>query len=203
MELIPLSTYNRKDSFYKKAKASGYRSRAAYKLLELSKRDKLFTRGMKVLDLGCAPGGWLQVASKLVGPKGLVVGIDRLETEPLSLSNVKVIRGDITDAETTERLIQALEGKAGCVLSDMAPDTSGVGFADHAKSVELVRMAFDLAILALSEGGNFCTKVFEGSDLNQLVSFMRPHFNKIRRIKPKATRKGSRELYLICSRFKP
>ncbi len=196
-----MSTYNRKDSYYKKAKAAGYRSRAAYKLLELTKREKLFAKQMKVLDLGCAPGGWLQVAAKLVGPKGLVVGIDRLEVQALDLANVKVIQGDITDSNTRESLTKALGGKAGLVLSDMAPDTSGVGFADHHQSVQLVRMAVQIGAQTLVPGGKFCAKVFEGAELNELISEIKKDFKKVRRVKPKATRKGSRELYLICTGF--
>ncbi|MBW2703810.1 MAG: RlmE family RNA methyltransferase [Deltaproteobacteria bacterium] len=196
--------YNRKDGWYRKAKQEGFRSRAAYKLEELDRRAQLFTRGDKVLDLGCAPGGWLQFAAKKVGPRGRVVGIDRLEMKPLpELQQVQILLGDITEAESLERLREALGGPADVVLSDMAPDTSGVGFTDHMRSLELVRLAFETSLVLLKPGGTFAAKIFDGPDLEDLVKDIKARFGKTRRIRPEATRKGSRELYLVATRFKP
>jgi 23S rRNA (uridine2552-2'-O)-methyltransferase len=190
--------YNRKDTWYRKAKAEGYRSRAAYKLQELDRLVKLFRRGQRVLDLGCAPGGWLQVTAKAVSEQGRVVGIDRLAVAPLNLPNVIVVTGDIQAPESLARLREELGGQADLVISDMAPDTSGVGFADHARSIELVRAALDVARAQLRPGGTLVAKVFEGPDLNPLVTEMRKFFKEIRRIRLDTTRKGSRELYLIA-----
>lgn len=190
--------YRRKDGWYRKAKQEGYRSRAAYKLEELDRRLALFRRGMRVADLGCAPGGWLQLAAARVGRRGRVVGIDRLEVAPLGLAQVEVLRGDIEDEQTAARLGRALGGPAGVVLSDMAPDTSGVGFADHARSVELVRAAASLAQALLVPGGRLVAKAFEGPDMNSLVTELGTGFTKVRRMRLKTTRKGSRELYLVA-----
>ena len=193
-----MSDYKRKDGYYRKAKAEGYRSRAAYKLKELDQKHRLLRKGMRVVDLGCAPGGWLQVASNKVGPKGRVVGIDRLEVAELKLVNTTVLTGDITAEDSRARLLEALAGPADLVLSDMAPDTSGVGFADHVRSVELVAMGGQIALELLRPGGAYLAKVFEGPDLNDLVADLKRHFGKIKRVKPEASRKGSRELYLVC-----
>lgn len=190
--------YDRKDTWYRKAKAEGYRSRAAYKLQELDRQFKLFRPGQRVLDLGCAPGGWLQVAARAVGERGRVVGIDRLAVPPLGLSNVLVLKDDIFAPESPNKLSEALGGKADLIVSDMAPDTSGVGFADHARSMELVRMALAVACSQLRVGGVLVAKAFDGPDLNELLTEMRKHFGEIRRIRLDTTRKGSRELYLIA-----
>ncbi len=189
--------YQRKDSFYRKAKREGYRSRAAYKLIELDERVRLFRRGMRVLDLGCAPGGWLQVAAERVGPQGRVVGIDRLKVDALGLAQVNILPGDVTAADTAERLRAALGGPAQLVLSDMAPDTSGVAFADHVHSVELVQTAAALAGQIMAAKGVFLAKVFEGGDLPALVEELRLSVGKVRRLHLRSTRKGSRELYLL------
>ncbi len=190
--------YQRKDTWYRKAKAEGYRSRAAYKLQELDRQFRLFRRGQRVLDLGCAPGGWLQVAAQSVGEQGRVVGIDRLALPSLGLPNVFVLTADIQAPESLASLREALGGPADLVLSDMAPDTSGVGFADHARSIELVRAAADVARAQLRPGGALVAKVFEGPDLNPLLAELRTSFGEIRRVRLDTTRKGSRELYLIA-----
>jgi 23S rRNA (uridine2552-2'-O)-methyltransferase len=194
--------YHRKDSFYKLAKEAGYRSRAAYKLIELDQRLALLTRGATVLDIGCAPGGWLQVASQKVGPKGLVVGVDRLAVADLALGNVRVLQADLQDAASFEKMKALLKKSTDVVLSDMAPSTSGVGFADHTRSVELVRVAADVAFGTLRAGGSFCAKVFDGSEIEELLRHLKSRFGKIRRIHPKASRKESREFYLGCRNFR-
>jgi 23S rRNA (uridine2552-2'-O)-methyltransferase len=193
--------YKRKDGWYKKAKEQGYRSRAAYKLIELQRRCKLFSKGMRVVDLGCAPGGWLQVAAREVGGKGRVAGIDRLEVEPLGLPQAVALVGNIHDKEACDRLQEILGGRADVVLSDMAPDTSGVHDADHARSLELARAAFEAAARLLRPGGTLVCKVFDGSDTNDLILDWKSAFGKVRRIRPESTRKGSRELYLVARPF--
>lgn len=198
-----MPTYERKDHFYQRAKAEGLRSRAAYKLEELDRRHRLLKRGARVLDLGCAPGGWAQVAARAVGARGRVVGIDRLPVPPLGLAQVCLLEGDLQAPDSLARLETALGGKADLVLSDMAPDTSGVGFQDHVRSVELVRLALATARRLLRPGGALLTKVFEGPDLQGLVAELRTAFGQVRRIRPEATRKGSRELYLLCEPHRP
>jgi 23S rRNA (uridine2552-2'-O)-methyltransferase len=193
--------YKRKDSWYRKAKDEGYRSRAAYKLIELQRRCRLFKKGMRVADLGCAPGGWLQVAAGEVGGRGRVAGIDRLEVEPLGLPQAVALVGNIHDPEASDRLFEILDGRADVVLSDMAPDTSGVGDADHARSLELARAAFEAALRLLRPGGALVCKVFDGPDLDDLIMEWRSAFGQVRRIRPEPTRKGSRELYLVARPF--
>jgi 23S rRNA (uridine2552-2'-O)-methyltransferase len=193
--------YNRKDSWYRKAKDQGYRSRAAYKLIELQQRFGLFSKGMRVADLGCAPGGWLQVAAGEVGGRGRVAGIDRLEVDPLGLPQAVALVGNIHDKEACDRLQEVLGGQADVVLSDMAPDTSGVHDADHARSLELARAAFEAAVRLLLPGGALVCKVFDGPDLNDLIKDWKSAFGQVRRIRPESTRKGSRELYLVARPF--
>ena len=193
--------YDRKDAYYRKAKEEGYRSRAAYKLMELDQKLRLFKQGQKGVDQGCAPGGWLQVAAAKVGSKGLIVGIDRFATPSLGIAQVQTLEGDISADESVARLKELLTGPADFVLSDMAPDTSGVGFADHVRSVELARLVLDAARKLLKPGGWFVAKVFEGPDLKALVEEIRASFGKVQRIKPASTRKGSRELYLMAAPF--
>jgi 23S rRNA (uridine2552-2'-O)-methyltransferase len=190
--------YQRKDSWYRKARQEGYRSRAAYKLLEIDQKHGLLQQGLRVVDLGCAPGGWMQVAAEAVGQRGRVVGMDRLAMQPLEHQQVAVLRGDVTSEDACERLEEALGGRAQLVLSDMAPDTSGIGFADHVRSVELVMVAASIATRLLEPGGTFVAKVFDGPELNKLLQDLRAVFKTVRRIRLRSTRKGSRELYLMA-----
>jgi 23S rRNA (uridine2552-2'-O)-methyltransferase len=192
--------YHRKDSYYRNAKREGYRSRAAYKLMELDTKLGLFRSGMTVLDLGCAPGGWCQVAARKVGKKGRVLGIDRNPTEPFDQPQIELLVADLVDPGILECLRRALSGPVDVVLSDMAPDTSGVGFADHARSIELAGIAVGLAREVLAPTGLLVVKVFDGSDINELVGEMESSIGRVRRIHLKSTRKGSREIYLSASR---
>jgi len=189
--------YVRKDTYYKKAKAEGYRSRAAYKLIELNKAHRLFKKGDRVLDVGCAPGGFLQVAAEAVGLHGAVVGIDLLETAPAGGPQVKVVRGDARETACQQALLDLLGGQAHCVLSDVAPNTSGVGFADAFRSFTLATMVLDLCRTHLRPGGNLLVKVFLGGEFDGLKRRAEGMFRKVVVTKPDATRKGSREVYLI------
>ncbi len=195
--------YKRKDFWYLRAKQEGYRSRAAYKLMELDQRLRLFSRGMKVVDLGCAPGGWAQVASDRVGDSGLVVGIDRLECAPLPAARARLLRGDVTDPACLELLRREIAGPADVVLSDMAPDTCGVGMADHVRSVSLVETAAVIALQLLGPRGVLVAKVFEGPDLAALLERLKSSFSEVKRLHLKSTRAGSRELYLAARRGGP
>ncbi len=193
--------FNRKDSYYKKAKAEGYKSRAAYKLMELNKKYSLIKKGDAILDAGAAPGGWSQVALELTGKKGIVVGIDLLDVEGMENENFHFIKGDLTDNET---LNSALEfcSKFDTVISDAAPNTSGQKFADHIRSVELVTLIYDFTIRVLKTNGNFVFKLFDGQEKQNLFADLKKKFKTVKIVKPDSTRKTSFEIYVVCKGFK-
>jgi 23S rRNA (uridine2552-2'-O)-methyltransferase len=194
--------YRRKDAYYVRAKAEGYRSRAAYKLHELQQRYHILRRGDYVVDLGCAPGAWLQVAVDLVGPEGRVVGVDIVPVTPTSSAILHCVRGDVRDAETAERVLDALERPPTVVLSDMAPRLTGVRPRDEARCAELVGAAFDFATAILAPGGRLVVKVLVGTDAADLATIARRRFQSCKLTRPDATRKGSTECYLVASGFK-
>jgi len=194
--------YVRKDHFHKKAKQDGFRSRAAYKLQELNKRFKLFRQGYRILDLGAAPGGWLQVAAREVGKNGRVVGIDLLPIEPIHYKQVTFILGDLLDQEVRVAAIEAMGGFANTVLSDMAPNISGVKITDCARSFELCMLALEIARETLRPGGALVVKIFPGEDFEAFLKEMKASFSKVKTTKPEATRKTSHEVYVIGTGFR-
>jgi len=196
-----LVVYQPKDAFYRRAKKEGYRSRAAYKLLELNRRFHLIRPGDKVVDLGAAPGGWLQVASQLAGEKGRVVGIDLQPIGPLKEKNISVLQGDITSEESQKQIREALGAAADCVLSDLSPRLSGIRDADVSRSLELARMALHVARQLLKPRGRFLVKTFVGEELNEFQLDLEKHFLSVQRTRPEATRKGSSEIYLCAQGF--
>jgi 23S rRNA (uridine2552-2'-O)-methyltransferase len=184
------------DSYVRKARSAGYRSRAAYKLLELDERDRLFRPGAKVLDLGAAPGSWSQVAAARVGPLGKVIAVDVLEIAPIS--GVTVLQGDFRDA----RLIDALTGeKADVILSDAAPNLSGVANVDQARAAELSYAAIDLCQKALKTEGVFVLKAFHGEAFGEVLQRLKHDFGKVSVRKPGASRGESRETYVVARAF--
>ncbi len=191
------------DTYYRRAKEEGYRSRAAYKLKQLKNRFHFFKKAERVLDLGAAPGGWLQVASEEVGEDGLVIGVDIEEIEPLGLGNVVTITGDVTDEETEERIGEALGGKADVILSDMAPKVTGVWEMDHYRQIHLSRVALAIADRLLREEGWAVLKVFQGSEFNRFVGQVRDMFRTVKIVKPRASRKESAEVYIVARNLKP
>ncbi len=191
----------RKDHFYRKAKQEGFRSRAAYKLQEIQKRFKIFRKGDRVVDLGCAPGGWLQLIAAEVGLKGRMVGVDLQKTQALPFQNVALIQGDITRPEVQDRVREALGGAAHIVTSDLSPNLTGIAFQDHLRSCELVRIAHDVARGLLRPGGTFLAKVFQGEDLESVVQELKQDFGQIKRVVPGASRKASSEIYLLAKGF--
>jgi 23S rRNA (uridine2552-2'-O)-methyltransferase len=195
--------YERKDHYWAKAKKEGYRSRAAYKLLELQKRQKIFRRGDRVLDLGCAPGGWIQVIAAEVGSRGRVVGVDLQSVKPLPWKWVELLQGNILDPGFQKRLSGILNKKVHVVTSDMAPDTTGISFQDHVRSCALVRQALDFSLEVLTPGGIFVAKLFQGEDSKGIMEDARKQFRKTRWIVPAPTRKESSELYLLGIGFLP
>jgi len=197
-----MSQYKRKDHYWKRAKKKGYRSRSAYKLLEIQRKYHIFRKGESVLDLGCAPGGWLQVISQEVGSAGKVVGVDRLRVKSISHRPVVFIRGDITDLELQNAVRDVLGGSVHTITSDMSPDLTGVRFQDHCRSCELVRTALVFSEELLVPGGNFLAKLFQGEELESVAEQLKSSFQQVKRIVPAASRKASSEIYLLARGFR-
>src|SRR5689334_18955908 len=192
------------DPYVAKAKAEGYRSRAAYKIIELNERYKLFHKGMRVVDLGAAPGGWSQVAAPIVGStpdNPLIVGIDFLEMDPID--GVIFLKKDFTDDDAPKALLDALRGhKPDIVLSDMAAPTTGHRATDHLRIMALVELAADFAVQVLAPGGTFVSKVFQGGTEHELLAMLKQHFATTLHAKPPASRSGSAETYLVAKGFR-
>lgn len=193
--------YQPKDGFYRRAKKEGYRSRAAYKLLELNQRFRLIRPGDRVVDLGAAPGGWLQVVSQLVGEKGRVLGVDIQPIQPLGRANVLTLQGDVSSEECQRKIVELLGSRADCVLSDLAPRLSGIRDADISRSIELARAALGVACRLLRPGGALLVKTFMGEDLTALSGEVKSRFRSLQRSRPESTRKGSSEIYLCAQGF--
>jgi 23S rRNA (uridine2552-2'-O)-methyltransferase len=192
------------DPYVARAKAEGLRSRAAYKLVEINERYKLLHKGMRVVDLGAAPGGWSQIAAPIVGStadKPLIVGIDFLEMDPID--GVILLQKDFTDDDAPKLLIDALGGhKPDLVLSDMAAPTTGHRATDHLRIMALVELAADFAIQVLAPGGAFVSEVFQGGTEHELLAMLKRHFTPTVPAKPPASRPGSAETYLVAKGFK-
>ena len=189
------------DPYVQKAKAEGYRSRAAYKLLELDKKERLLRPGYSVVDLGAAPGSWSQVAVARIGAKGRLVAVDILPMQPLP--GVHFIQGDFREQAVFDTLLHALGGrKADLVISDLAPNISGIGASDQARSVHLCELALDFARLCLKPGGSLLVKAFQGEGFTQFLAAMRKGFAKVGSRKPEASRGRSSEMYLLGTGFK-
>ena len=184
------------DAYVKRARAEGMRSRAAYKLDEIAVRDRLLKPGMVVVDLGAAPGGWSQVAAGRVGPRGRVIALDILEMP--SLPGVTFLRGDFRDDATLVELERVLAGqRADLVLSDMAPNLSGIASSDQAQSLELAELALDFALKHMKPKGNFLVKTFQGTGFEEYLRSLRGRFSAVAVRKPEASRDRSREVYLL------
>jgi 23S rRNA (uridine2552-2'-O)-methyltransferase len=189
------------DPFVKQAQVDGYRSRSAYKLIELNEKDRLIKPGMRILDLGSAPGGWSQVAGKLVGRKGRVLATDILPMDPIP--NVDFIQGDFTDDKVVEQLLAWLDGgKFDLIISDIAPNLSGIDSADQAGSMYFLELALDIVRKTLKRGANFAAKMFQGSGSDDYVRELRKSFEKVLIRKPAASRAQSREVYIVAKGFR-
>ncbi len=184
------------DPYVQKAKAEGYRSRAAYKLMEMDQKDRLLAPGQLVVDLGAAPGSWSQVAAAKLGSKGRVVAVDLLPMEPLP--RVHFVQGDFREQEVLDALLLALGGsKADLVICDLAPNISGIGMSDQARSMYLAELALEFARQCLKPGGSLLVKVFQGAGFTEFLTAMRKAFAKVGSRKPEASRGRSSEMYLL------
>jgi 23S rRNA (uridine2552-2'-O)-methyltransferase len=189
------------DPYVKRAQQEGWRSRAVFKLEELDKKYHLFQGGQTVVDLGAAPGGWSQFVAKTVLPKGRVIATDILDMEPLE--GVEFIQGDFTEDDALHQLMETLgDGGVDLVLSDMAPNITGMRSVDQPRSMYLVELALDMAVRVLRPGGNFVTKIFMGEGFDGLVTECRKRFKTVRIRKPAASRQESREAYIVASGFR-
>lgn len=189
------------DPYVKKAQKDGYRSRASYKLLEIQEKDRLLKPGMTVLDLGAAPGGWCQVASRLIGDKGRIIASDILPMD--SIADVTFIEGDFTEDAVFEEILRAIgDQPVDLVISDMAPNMSGTPEVDQPRAMYLCELALDMAAQVLRPGGSFLVKVFHGEGFDEYFRQMRGQFDKLVTRKPGASRDRSRETYLLAKGYK-
>lgn len=190
------------DHYVKKAQKLGLRSRSAFKLMEIQEKDRLIKPGMTIVDLGSAPGGWSQVVVDMVGDKGCIIASDILLMD--SLAGVQFIQGDFTEDEVFDQLLSALSGaQADLVISDMAPNMSGMKDIDQPRSMYLVELALDLALKTLKPGGAIIFKVFQGEGTDAYLREVRGHFASVLTRKPSASRSRSREVYLVAKGFRP
>ena len=192
------------DNYVKLAQKQGYRSRAVYKLLEIQQREHILCPGMTVVDLGAAPGSWSELAAQLITTSGRVIAVDILPMQPID--NVKFIHGDFTTEEILFKLVGAKRQSSAryidVVLSDMAPNMSGIMTVDQTKAIYLAELAWDFAVQYLKVGGHLVMKIFQGSGTDELIRAIRPYFNVVKFLKPAASRSRSREFYLLAKQFK-
>ena len=189
------------DKYVQQAQADGYRSRAAYKLLEIQEKDRLFRPGMTVVDLGAAPGGWAQVAARLVGDQGFVLASDILPMDPIA--GVEFVEGDFREDSVYQTIIEKLDGRpVDLVISDMAPNMSGMKTVDQPRAMYLVELALDMVDQVLAPGGSFLVKVFQGEGFQEYRQALQQRFTRLVTRKPEASRARSKELYLLALEYK-
>ena len=188
---------HKRDQFHRLAKQRGYRSRAAFKLMQMTRQYNFLRRGDSVLDLGASPGGWLQVAHQIVGNGGYLLGVDKDTIEKLPFANVDTVELDVTDQTVISKIKSMKSQKYDAVLSDLAQNVSGVWEVDHARQIELARCALRIACSILKPSGNFLVKVFQGSEIREYRSQVKAQFEFLRIIKPPASRSESAELYFL------
>ena len=191
----------KKDHYRKLAKEQGYRSRSAFKLIELNQKYNLIKSNDNILDFGAAPGGWLQVASKLVMPKGKVIGVDLLPIKPIN-DNVTIFQGDIRDEKVVNNILNEIGRKVDVILSDIAPNISGIWKIDHNNQIDLTRIIINRFPDLLEKNGGCLLKAFDGPMLKPLENELRKNFTNVKLIKPKVSRNASSELYIACRNFR-
>jgi len=192
----------KREYYYKKAKAENYRSRATYKLSQAALKYRFIRKGNVVVDLGAAPGGWIQAARKIVGKKGFVLGVDLKPIAPFPQEYVRTFVADFTEPETLQQILDFLPRRADAVLSDASPNISGIWEVDHARQIDLAAQALKIALSILRPSGNFFVKVFEGDMLAGFVKEVGKHFDSLKVIKPKASRAKSSEMFLLAMNLK-
>ena len=189
------------DHYVKEAHKAGYRSRAVFKLLEIQEKDRILRPGMVVVDLGAAPGGWSEMAVPLVGKSGKVIAMDILDIDPID--HVTFLQGDFTEQEVYDSLLEALNGReVDLVMSDLAPNMSGMSAVDQPRAMYLAELSLDFSRNVLKPGGGLLTKVFQGEGSEQYLKALRGSFDRVVIRKPKASRPKSREVYMLCRGFK-
>lgn len=196
-----MATYEPRDKFYRKARAMGLPSRAAFKIEELIERNRLVGKGARVVDLGCAPGGWLTILAAAAGAGGRVVGVDLAAVKNPPAGAIAIV-GDILDPAVVARVQTELGGQADLVTSDLAPKLTGIAARDEARSRELIDSALRFAIAALKPGGAMVVKFFMGAQFKDIVDSFRPHFVNVEVTRTRASRPGSSELYVVARRFR-
>jgi 23S rRNA (uridine2552-2'-O)-methyltransferase len=194
-------TDSKKDQFRRLARDQGYRSRSAFKLKQINQSYRILNKGDCIVDIGCAPGGWMQIALPEVGTKGKVIGVDIKKIEPLS--NAFIIQGNIEDEHVTDNILKISNSCVDVVLSDLSPNVSGNWELDHARQIDLTRNALRLSSIILKKRGKAVFKVFQGDMLNELVVELKKKFKKVILTKPNASRQVSSEIYLICLDYNP
>lgn len=192
----------KREHYHLRAKEEGYASRAAFKLIQLDERFHLFEGARKVLDLGAAPGGWLQVTSEAIGGEGLILGVDLQEIRDLGLPGVETLVGDVTSEDTIQEIREFSQGRVDVILSDMAPDVSGNWDMDQFRQIHLARVVLVVADELLRKDGWLVVKTFQGSEHEKYVHEVREMFERVKIVKPKASRKKSAEIYLVAHRLK-
>ena len=196
-----MPTYEPRDKFYRKARAMGLPSRAAFKIEEILERNRLVTKSAKIVDLGCAPGGWLAILAKTIGPSGRVVGVDLAEVKRPPAGAI-TIAGDILDSSVAARAANELGGRADLVTSDLAPKLTGIAARDEARSRELIDAALAFATAILKPGGAMVVKLFMGAEFKLVVDNFKRHFGTVEVTRTKASRPGSSELYIVARDFR-
>lgn len=187
----------KREYYYRKAKEEKFRSRAAYKLLQAVEKRRFLKSGDVVVDLGAAPGGWMQTSRKIVGSRGFVLGVDLKPIQPIDQPNVRTLIGDVTDPQAVEQIRELLPRPADTVISDVSPSISGIWELDHARQIDLARQSLRIATSVLRPRGNFFVKVFQGDMLNDFLREVKRHFAFVKLMKPKASRARSAELYIL------
>ena len=191
---------SKKDQFRRLARDQGYRSRSAFKLKQINESYRILNKGQCVVDIGCAPGGWMQIALSAVGTKGKVIGVDIKKIDPLA--NAFVIQGSIEEEKIWDSILTISHSRVDVVLSDLSPNVSGNWELDHARQIDLTRSALNLSRKILKKGGKGVFKVFQGDMFNELIIELKKGFNKVIITKPNASRQVSSEIYLICIDYK-
>ncbi len=192
----------KRDYYYKKAKEEKYRSRSTYKLFQAIEKHRFIKEGDVVVDLGAAPGGWIQAARRIVGSKGFVLGVDIRPIEPFAEHNVRTIIGDISEQETLQQILEFLPRKTDALISDASPNISGIWEVDHARQIDLAQHALNIAFETLKPTGNFFVKVFQGDMLDDFTRKVKNSFQTVDVIKPKASRGKSAEMFILAMELK-